>query len=202
MELIRRSKIAHFIALSTLMICLLAFKAKKEDHVKIEKQITAFVDKLQKHKFEEAARHIFPSYFDNNSRSGLIEHWEETYTDSTLNIKIIDFEIDNITGVIKKNDYKFAFIEYRIKTETVLKNEHKFEDFHKNQFDYFTRKYGKDQVIFNSETETYTINVLRKFICIKAPRLLDWKFIYNDKKQAKYIQEYVPKSVIKKYIGK
>lgn len=182
-------KIVLFLAL---ILSTSAIFAQKNLHQFFADELTKYTTAFNKKDWDKVADMMYPKIFERISKSNMI-----TIVEGMDNMGItMKTNVQKVTKVSKIVNYgadKFCKINYfgiiKVKLSFLMAQTSSMWQ------DKFEKEFGKKNVSYNEDTNTFTVNANRSMIAVAPKNTTNWKYLDIDSPNAKGLKSLVPVSV-------
>lgn len=160
----------------------------------IPKLLTGYFEAINEQKWDAMMDMIYPKLFDIVPRELMMQ----TFTDALgtgMNMKTDSFMIKNISDLVIHEEEQFAVVYYtgnlilNILEGSEMDNETALAMLEQT----YGTIYGKENITYNKEQKTFTIQSSKSMFAIAAVDTQDWKFIENNEDQPALLEQLLPK---------
>lgn len=155
---------------------------------------------MENNEMKATLDYIHPKVFEMVPREMLEEQIVKAFEDSAVKIRMKGFEIDKISKVLTKDDVRFARVDYHLTMSIQLVEEVEASSADDDNFmlEIYQGMYGKKNVTFDEDTNTYTMIVKTSLFAIGDPGIGSWKMIENKKGGEALLKMIIPQKIYKK----
>jgi hypothetical protein len=165
-----------------------------QNHLKtdFEKDLIAYTNAFNNKQWDTVTEMMYPRIFEMMSKDNMVMIMQGM---DNMGVKMTtDFKsIDKISEVIKSGNEKYCKINYfgiiKVRLTGLMSQgsslvQPKFE-----------QEFGKDNVVYHEESNSFTIKANRSMIAIAKLKSSQWKYIDVNSPQAKGLQKLIPEHV-------
>jgi len=147
----------------------------------IKKKLNLYFDKMVAGDFESSLDFIYPKLFDIVPKVTMVGMLKQTFEDEEMNMSFGDNKILKIHDNYVKVDAKIhTLVDYSFMMNMELKGE--MIEVAEILTTSFEKLYGKENVIYNKEKNTFNINTQNQMVAIKENG--EWFFLENKNEPA------------------
>lgn len=182
--------------ITALFISFLLFtNVNAQDQDAIKAEANKYYDILKNMDLVKTLNMTYPRIFEIVPRDKMEESFAKIFDDSTIRMQFSNFSIGNISNSIQKDGIKYALVKYAY-TLSLTFNEEMDKDFEKPMLNTYKEMYGKKNVIYNRDTQTFVITVNTSMFAIKDPQFGGWKFLENKPTMITLLGKLIPEDVM------
>ncbi|GAB7088432.1 hypothetical protein [Marinifilum fragile] len=180
--------------LAITILCLLLTSAFAQKNLKstFEKDLISYTTAFNNKQWDVVTEMMYPRIFEMMSKDNMIMVMQGM---DNMGVKMTtDFKsIDRISNVVESGTQKYCKIHYygivKVKLSGLMSQgsslvQPKFE-----------QEFGKENVKYNEESNSFTIQAHRSMVAIANKKSSDWKYIDINSPQAKGLQNLIPEHV-------
>jgi hypothetical protein len=182
---------------SILLIASFCVQAQTNDAT-LNKRLDEYLDYSKTLKIDLLLNYMYPKVFEVATKAQIKKALEAAYNNEDLKISLDSISIGTIlpiekfkTGAFTKFDYKVKMIITLVTKAYIEKQEGIFEN--------FKNKFGKENVVYNLETNTFYIYQTKAALAIKDNFSKNiWTFM-GIEEDSKALTKIIPLAIKKKY---
>ncbi|MCT4601976.1 MAG: hypothetical protein N4A59_03575 [Marinifilum sp.] len=182
----------RIITFTILCFAITSVLAQKNLKNTFEKDLISYTNAFNNKQWNLVTEMMYPRIFEMMSKDNMIMVMEGM---DNMGVKMTtDFKsIDRISDVVESGNEKYCKIHYygvvKVKLSGLMSQgsalvQPKFE-----------QEFGKENVKYNEESNSFTIQAHRAMIAVADKKSSDWKYIDINSPQAKGLQKLIPEHV-------
>lgn len=166
------------------------------DDLQIKKSFTYFTNSIKTKKTDQAVNCIYPKFFSIVSKDQMRQILEITYNNPFMKIDIQNLQFGTIEKAELINGEYFSIINYLFKLKCNVGSMN--DDMKKKISNALTAKYGKNNVKYLANENSYLINANMKACAVSKDRKY-WKFVILEKQYKSELVKVLPKKILDKF---
>ncbi|MEZ4880262.1 MAG: hypothetical protein R2801_08885 [Chitinophagales bacterium] len=179
----------------TINLCIVTLFAGNEDQIGLTKDFNAYFNVIDK--VESIDEYLYPELFNIIPKTTLQMAVKDLLNDSTIKTSFLDSKITSIEKVISYDGVKYAKLNYSYLLKLTFL-EADFEDENGTITNIYKSKYGKENVVYDATTKTYSILLNNTMVAIWKPDYNHWKFVEAKPETKEVFKLIFPENIIKK----
>ena len=161
----------------------------------IQDKLNVYIDKMTKGDYDAMLDLTYPKLFDIAPREMMLGVLKQTFGAEGMNISFSDSEILKVHDkVVEDGGNKYTLVDYRMKMNMGLEGE--MAEVAEMMIPTFNQQFGEDNVDFNVETTTFTINMNSQMVAIQEKG--KWYFLENREEQKSILKTVIGEEVLSK----
>lgn len=165
------------------------------DDQAIRKSLVYFANTIKYKKFDQSVNCIYPKFFTLVSKEQMAQLLTMTYNNPLLKVEILDMKFGNIEKPELISGEYFSIVNYFFKLKCDLSSMN--EDMKKKIEDAMLKKYGKGNVKYIKNEDSYVINANMRACAISKDKK-NWKFLILEKSYKSQLTKILPKKILDK----
>ncbi len=166
----------------------------------IKKSLGQFAQSIKTKNINYAVESIYPKFFTIVSKDQMKQILNFTYNNPALDIRILDFKVNDVENPEKINKDLFSIVNYSTKMNlkvdwNAIPNG---QNMKKQINDGLYKKFGKENITYIPKSDLYLINSKMK-ACAVSGNGKDWKFVIVEESYKKQLSNILPKKILDKF---
>lgn len=166
------------------------------DDAAIKKSLTYFVNSIKSKQIDQAVSCIYPKFFTIVSKEQMTQILNMTYNNPFMKIEVQDLKFGNIEKPELISGEYFSISNYFLKLKCNVGSMN--DDMKKKISNALTAKYGKNNVKYLANENSYLINANMKACAVSKDRKY-WKFVILEKQYKSELVKVLPKKILNKF---
>jgi len=172
----------------------------------IRNRFTQYTKHLLDQDFDKSMDYLPEAIFTIVPRTQMVEIFEQVFNNKAVEMKMISFDIKEITNTRKIDSCYYVGIKYTsVISMKYISDTTSSSDSKANRISMtkaaLANTFGSDNVKVDEVTETYTISPTKKSWAISKNGQDGWKFVNVDPKQRVLMEKILPKQLIDESIN-
>lgn len=166
----------------------------------IKTSFNSFVTNIKNKNINNAVEFIYPKFFKVVAKEQMKQILNFTYNNPALGITILEYKTTKIENPEKINNELFSIINYTSKMNFKMdwNSIPNGLNMKKAIIDGLYKKFGKENVSYNSKGDYYLINSKMK-ACAISSNGKDWKFLILEESYKNKLNNILPKKILDKF---
>ena len=141
--------------------------------------------------------YLYPGLFNIIPKETLLQVMNQLYSDSTVNVSYLDLSLTNVSDIIPHEEKAYALVSYSNKLQMQFITQPGEDDTEAMEMtlNAFNNAYGKENVAYEADTQTFTIYSESDVYAIKDPAYDGWKFIEKKDNLQPILQQLIPAAI-------
>lgn len=166
----------------------------------IKTSFNSFVTNIKSKNINNAVEFIYPKFFKVVAKEQMKQILNFTYNNPALEITILEYKTTKIENPEKINNELFSIVNYTSKMNFKMdwNSIPNGLNMKKAIIDGLYKKFGKENVSYNSKGDYYLINSKMK-ACAISSNGKDWKFLILEESYKNKLNNILPKKILDKF---
>jgi len=166
------------------------------DDAAIKKSLMYFTNSIKTKKIDQAVSCIYPKFFTIVSKDQMRQILEITYNNPFMRVNIQNLQFGTIEKAELINSEYFSITNYLFKLKCNVGSMN--DDMKKKISNALMNKYGKNNVKYLANENSYLINANMKACAVSKDRKY-WKFVILEKQYKSELVKVLPKKILDKF---
>lgn len=172
----------------------------------IKQRFTAYSQHMKDREFNKALDFVPEAIFTVAPRAQMVALFEQLFNNKSMEVKLISFEIKEISNSRKIDSSYYAHIRYvsvismKMNADTTESPNTKALRISMTKAA-FANKFGSDHVAIDENTETYIITTPKRSWAISTNGQDGWKFVNVEPSQRIIMEKILPKELIEESLN-
>ncbi|MEO1434437.1 MAG: hypothetical protein AAFV80_02820 [Bacteroidota bacterium] len=162
-----------------------------------------FMNAVSDQEFDQVLDNTYPGIFTVAPREFMLEAMEQTFSDTTLSIRISDNNIARISDILSLENGQYALIDYSFKMTMQFLDEEtkkmdKDDEFHpvKITYDILQTQYDPEMVSLNMEELLIELQTENRAYAIKETDFESWTYLEDKPEMAGIMRQLLPEAML------
>lgn len=183
--------------LFVLLSCLSFAQAKAHpDEPAIRKSLTYFVNSIKARQIDRAVSCIYPKFFTVVPKDQMTQLLNMTYNNPFMKVEVQNLQVASVEKPELISGEYFSIASYFLKLKCNVSSMN--DDMKKKISTVLIGKYGKNNVKYLTNEDTYLINAHMKACAVSKDRKY-WKFVILEKEYKSQLVKVLPKKILDKF---
>lgn len=182
-----------------------ALAQKASNKESLEAAIDKYIEHTEAFDFNKIMDYMPPKFFEKFPREQMIQVMEQSFNSPEVKIGLDSFNVLTIHPFLEIEQGTYALVDYTFRMHmqmTAAPEEGETAEDKQEQMGFMKSmlemQHGEGSVLFDEESNTFTIRVNTTMYAINEPENEGWKFIEKKEKVPGLLESILPKEAIEK----